>query len=126
MIEEALHEARRIERNELMQHALRQPLFGDRRGSDRARGDENHEILQPQPFDQRHRGKHFADACAMNPNQRARRPPQARFPAALRKSLGMLFAARQPSRQNLRRYRRSKNGRPAIQAQRQRETIRHD
>jgi len=62
----------------------------------------------------------------MDPNRRTCGPPQAWFPAALGKAFGMLFAARQPSRQNLRRYRRSDEGRPAIQAQRQRETIRHD
>jgi hypothetical protein len=61
----------------------------------------------------------------MHPNQRPGWPLQAWFAAAFGNSLRVFLAARQASRQDLWRYRRSDNGGPAIDAQSQREPIRH-
>ena len=125
MVEESPYETRRIERNELVQGAVRQALFGQRRGRHRARGDQHGEILRPQPFDERHRGEHFADAGAMHPNQRTMGTLQGRFAAAFGQTLGMFLAAIKPSRQNLRRHRRSGRGCQLIKPQRQRHTTGH-
>ena len=56
-----------------MQGAVGQPLLGQRRGRDRARSDEHGKILRAELLDERHHGKHFADARAMHPDERARR-----------------------------------------------------
>ncbi len=45
--EETLDEARRVERDELMQRAFRQALFGKRRRGNRAGRDQNGKILEP-------------------------------------------------------------------------------
>ena len=45
MVEEARHEARRIERHVLVDHRWRQPLQGELRRGDGARGDEDVELL---------------------------------------------------------------------------------
>ena len=121
MVEEAPHEARRVERNELVQGAVRQPLLGERRRRDRARRDQHGEILRAHPLDQRHHGEHFADAGAVHPDQRALRTRQARLAAALGQALGMFLAARQTPRQHLRRDRRSGGGRQLIKSQRKRQ-----
>ena len=114
MIEEAPHETRRIERNELMDGAVRQPLFGKRRRRHGARRHQHGEILRAQPLDQRHHGEHFTDRRAVHPDQRSLWTRQARFTAALGEPLGMLLAARQAPRQHLRRRRRTGSGRQLV------------
>ncbi len=125
MVEEAPHEARRIERNELVQRAVRQALLGERGGAHRAGGDENGKILRAQLLDQRHRGEHLADARAVHPDERTFRTFEGGFAAPFGEPLGMLLAAAQPPRQHLRRDRRPGCGRPLIHTQRKRQTLRH-
>ena len=99
MIEEAADIARRVERDELVQHARRQAMLGQRRRRHRARGDEDGKFLRADAFDQRHRRQHFADACRVHPDQRTVRTRLRRLTAALRKPGRMLLAALEPPRQ---------------------------
>jgi len=107
MIEETLYEARSVEWNELMQHAIRQALFCERGGGHRSRCHEHGETLCTEPFDKRHSCEHLADACGMNPNKRALRALEARLAEPLRHALGMFLAALETPRQHLRCDRRA-------------------
>ena len=83
MIEEAADETRRVERDELVQHAGGQALLGERRRGHRAGGDEHCEILAAKALDQRNDRQHFADAGAVDPDQRTGRTRQRRFAVTL-------------------------------------------
>ncbi len=93
MVEKTLHKARRVERNELMQHAIRQALFGQCGGSDRALRHQYYEMLRAEPFDQRDDRQHLADTCAVYPNERTDRAGDARLTEPFRHAFGMFLAA---------------------------------
>ena len=124
MGEETLDEARRVERDELMKRAFRQALLGERRRGDGAGGHQHSEVLRAQSLDQRHHREHFADAGAVHPDQRTGRPCQTRLAATFGNAFGVLLAALQPPRQDLRRHRRSGSRRELIKTQRKRQTLR--
>src|SRR5215471_17712564 len=99
MVVEALNEARHIERHELMDDGLRQPLLGHIRGAYRPGGAEHGEILAADTLDQRDDRQKLPDARAVNPDQRARRPRYAALAVALGKPHRMLAAALETMRE---------------------------
>ena len=114
MIEKPADKSRRIERNELVHGARRQALLGECRRGDGAGGDEHGEILRADALDERNDGEHFADAGAVQPNQRASRPRQACFTVALSEASGMFLAAFQAPRQQPRCQRRCRRDRTQV------------
>src|SRR5580658_8194088 len=102
MVEKTPDVTRCIERNELMQHARRQAVLGERRRRDGARGDEHREPLRANALDQRNDGEHFTDACAMYPDERTVRARLAGLAAALGKPGRMFLAAIEPPGQQTR------------------------
>ncbi len=93
--QKAVDETRRIERDELVQHVFRQPAFGDLGGGHSAGGNQHPHMALAQLADQRkHRGQ-FADACAMQPDQRTLGPFQGRLTVSLADPLLQFLAAAQ-------------------------------
>ena len=90
VVEEARDEARRVERHELMDHAGRQPLRGELRGGDRAGRHQHGDLARADALDQREDADEFADAGAVQPDQRAVRPLEAGLAAPLRAAAGDL------------------------------------
>ena len=125
IVEEALDEARRIERHELMDDGFRQPLLRDAGRADGPGRAENRELLFAEAFDQRDHGEHLADTRAVDPDQRTSRPRDAALAVALGHSCRMLLAALEPMRQQQRRERSRGHRENAVRAQRKREEIRH-
>ena len=117
VLDEARRIARRVERDELVDHVGRQALVGEPRRRDGAGGDQHIEIARPDALDQRDDGEHLADACAMRPDQRSGRAGDPRFAAPLGQALRMLLAAREPPREHDARHRRRERGEAAIGAQ---------
>ena len=74
VIEKARDIARRIVGHVLMDDIGGKPLGDDRRRRHRAGSQQNADVQRAQPFDQGRRGQHFADAGAMDPDQRSVRP----------------------------------------------------
>ena len=74
VIEEAAHEMRHVERHELMDDAARQPLLGEPARGDGAGGHQHADLARVDALDQRQHADQFADAGAMQPDQRAVRP----------------------------------------------------
>ena len=70
VIEKARDITRRIVGHILMDDVGRKPLGDDRRRGHRARGQQDAQIQRAQPLDQRGGRQHFADAGAVNPDQR--------------------------------------------------------
>ncbi len=68
--QEAIDETRRIERDELVQYVFRQPALGDLCGGHGAGSDQHPHMPLAQLADQRKYRGQFADACAMQPDQR--------------------------------------------------------
>ena len=125
MIEEAPHETRRVERHELVDHALRQALLGEIGRGDGARGAQHLEVLLADALDQRDHRQQFADAGAVHPDQRARRTRDLALAVALAQARRMLLAALEPVRDERRRKRRSRPRQQAIGVQRERQPLRH-
>ena len=98
MIEKPADKSRRIERNKLVDGARRQALRGECRGGDRTGGDEHGEILRTDALDERNNGEQFADAGAVQPNQRTGRPRQACFTVTLGEASGVFLAAAETPR----------------------------
>ena len=99
VVEKALHEARHIERDVLMDDFRRQPLAGELGGGHGAGGQQDLELLRHDALDQRNDRSDLADARTMNPNQRAVRPGDARFAAPLGEPRRIFLAALQSIRQ---------------------------
>ncbi len=78
MVEEAAHEARHVERHELMDDAARQPLLGEPARGDGAGGHQHGDAARADALDQRQDADEFADAGAVQPDQRPVRPRDAR------------------------------------------------
>src|SRR5947207_13164359 len=97
MIEEAVHESRRIERCKLMQHAVGKAPLREPRGSDGSRGKQNSKAAGADAVEERHHGKNLADACTMHPDKRTERPPFARDSAPLGDARGIFLFAPEPS-----------------------------
>ena len=93
MLKEAAHETRRVERHELMQHTIGQPLFGERSGGYGSGRHQHREMLGAQPLDQRYGREHLADTCAMDPDQRTFRSRHAGLPEPFTQPFGMFLAA---------------------------------
>ena len=118
VLEEAGRIARRVERDELMDGAFRQSPVGKPRRGHGARRDQNIEIARAHSLDKRNHRQHFADACAMGPDQRSWRARDRAFAAPLGQPLRMLLAAAQASRQHKTRQGRRHRGEALIGAQR--------
>ena len=99
MIEKAADITRRVERDELVQHARRQAVLGQRRRRHRARRDQDGKALGADALDQRQHRQHLADAGRVHPDQRTVRARLRRLPAALGEPRRMLLAALEPPRQ---------------------------
>ena len=93
MVEKAAHEARHIERHELMDHAARQALLGEAARGDGAGGDQHGDAACADPFDQRQHARQLSDARAMQPDQRAVRPGDPAFAPPFGQPLADLFPA---------------------------------
>ena len=93
VVEKARREARRIERNVLMDDPRRQPLAGELGGGHGAGGEQDIEFLRHDALDQRNDRGDLADARAMNPDQRAVRPRDPRFAAPFGKARGIFLPA---------------------------------
>jgi hypothetical protein len=125
MIEEAAHEARHVERHELMNDAARQPLLGKPAGCDGAGSDQHADFALRDALDQGQDARQFADTGAMQPDQRARRPSDAGLPAPLGQPHAMLLAVLEPLRQQQRRQWRHRRRQQPIGAQRGRQRLTH-
>ena len=125
MVEEAAHEARHVERHELMDDAARQPLLGQPARGHRSGGHQHADPARAQPLDQRQGADEFADAGAVQPDQRPVRPRDARKPAPFRKPRPVLLAAPEPARQEQRRQGRHRRRQQPVGAQRGRQFAAH-
>src|SRR6516165_3870882 len=70
VIEETVHESRRVQRHELMNRSRRQAQLSYSGRGDGAGSAENAEPLVADARDERNHGEQLADACAVNPGQR--------------------------------------------------------
>ena len=84
VLEEAAHEVRHVDRHELMDDAARQPLLGQPAGGDGAGGHQHVDLARADALDQRQHADQFADARAVQPDQRSGRPRHARLRRAAR------------------------------------------
>src|SRR5579871_5432440 len=108
VVEEAAHEARRVEWYELVDHAFRQSLLRDLCRGQRAGGDQHVEALPMDAVDKREDGGELADAGAVDPHQRSAWPRHVRETAALADARGMLLAALEAASEPQRRQRRQR------------------
>ena len=126
VIEEAADKSRRIQRNELMHGTRRQTLFGKRRRGDGARSDKHREVHGAKPLDQGDDGENFADARAVQPNQRAGWPRQAGATVTFAEARRIFLAALEAPSQEPRCHRRCGHGRrKPITSQRERQPVAH-
>ncbi len=95
VMQEAGHEARCVERDELMDHVVRQPVLHDFRGRDGARRHEHLHALLAKLSDQREDRDQFADARAMQPDQRTVGTLEGRLAVPLDQPLLDFLAAAQ-------------------------------
>ncbi len=126
VIEKARDIARGIVRHILMDDICGKPLGDDRGRSHRARGQEDADIERAQLLDQSRRGQHFADAGAVNPDQRSVRPDVAAHAAAFADPGRILLALFQPPLDQRRRQRHHGHRQPPVEAQRHRQGVSHD
>ena len=125
MIEEPPDETRRVERHELVDGALRQPLLGEIGRGHGAGGAQHVEFLLADALDQRDDREQLADAGAVHPDQRARRTRDLALPVALADARRILLAALEPVRDERRRERRRRRRQQAVDVQRERQALRH-
>src|SRR5689334_16206187 len=95
MIEKTPDETRYIERNKVMDDALRKTLLSKIARGHRACCDQHSDAARPDAIDERQNAGQFADAGTMQPDQGSIRPQHSGFASALGQSLMMLFAALQ-------------------------------
>ena len=125
MREEAAHEHRHVDRHELMNDAARQPLLGQPARGDGARSHQHIDLARADALDQRQHADQFADARAMQPNQRSRRPRHDADAAPLGKAQEMFLAAPLPPFQQHRRERRHRHREQPVGAQGCRQPVAH-
>ena len=83
----------------MVDHATLKALFGKPARCDSPRCDKHAESPGPDLVNERQDTGKFADTCAMQPDERTVRPPNAAFAAALGHALTMFLAALEASRQ---------------------------
>ena len=123
VIEKARDIARRIVRHVLVDDVGGKPLGDDRRRGHRARRQQDADIQRAQPFDQGGRRQHFADAGAVNPDQRPVRPDVRAHAAALADPRRILLALLQPPLDQRRRQRHHRRRQLPVDAQRHRQGV---
>jgi len=121
VIEETPDITRRIIRHVLVDHIGRETFCHDRRRRHRARGEEDAQVEGAQSLDQRRRRQHLADACAVDPDQRAVRLDVVAQAAPLADPCGIFLAEAQTSFDQSRRERHHRRRQLAIHTQRHRE-----
>src|SRR5262249_25372980 len=99
VLEEPADVPRNVEWDELMDHAALQALFSKPTRGHGSRCHKHAESTRPDPVDKRQDTGEFADTCAMQPDQRTFRPPDAAFATALGQALTVFLAALEASRQ---------------------------
>ncbi|CEG09353.1 hypothetical protein BN961_02778 [Afipia felis] len=125
VIEKALDESRDIEGNELMNDIRRKTPRDDLRRRARARSQKDAQIERAQPIDQFRRREHLADARAMNPDERSRRPREARTATTLINARRVFLALPQPASDKKARQRRRQSRRSPVNTKRHRQGISH-
>ena len=126
MVEKTAHVARHIERHELMDDAARQPVLGEFARGDGAGGHQHGDAAVGDEFDQRQHARQFADAGAMQPDQRNLRPRDEAFAAPFGQPRAMLLAALEAARQEQRRQRRHRRRQQPVGAQSGWQRLVHD
>ena len=125
MIEETAHENRHVDRHELMDDAARQPLLGEPAGGDGAGGHQHVDLARVDALDQRQHADQFADARAVQPDQRSGRARHDADAAPLGQAQAVLLAVPLPPRQQQRRKRRHRHRKQPVGAQRCRQPVAH-
>ena len=126
VIEKSADKSRRVERNELMHRARRQALLGERRRGDGAGSDQHGEIHRPDALNERNDRQHFADAGAVQPDQRAIGTRYAGHAVTFAKPRRIFLAAFQAPRQQPRCHRRRRRDRSKpVQTQSKRQSNTH-
>ena len=123
MIEKPRDVAGRVVGHILMDDVRGEPLGDDRRRGHRARGQEDTQVERPQPFDQRGRRQHLADAGTVNPHQRPGGPDVGAHAAALADPCRIFLAKAQPPADQRRRQWHHGGRKTAVDAQRHRQRI---
>ena len=123
VIEKPRDVARRVVRHILMDDVRGKPLGDDRRRGHRARGQEDTQVERSQPFDQRGRRQHLADAGTVNPHQRPGGPDIGAQAAALADPCRVLLAELQSPVDQSRRQRHHRGRQFPVDAQRHRQRI---
>ena len=99
--EKPRNEIGRVERDELMDDASREPLARDCRRCNRAGCDEQRQTVFVDVFDQRQRREQFADACAVHPDEPAAGAGDLALAAPLGQAYRVFLAALEPVLQQL-------------------------
>src|SRR5262245_56645525 len=117
MIEKTADEAGNIERDELVNHAAAEPLFGKTARGDGACCDQHANAARPDPVDQRQDACKFADACAVQPHERTFWPRKTALTPSLGQALSVFLAALKTARKQNRGERSRRRGQQPINPQ---------